>query len=183
MYIKLAVLLLFLTSLYGHEPKLIQPGTTNVIPFPAHDTYIMSRADTTPSRVAVMEVELPPKTFGAPPHIHTKEDEHFYVIEGSVHFLNKEEIVEVNAGGLMILPRGYMHGFWNHSDKPAKMLLIITPGEFASFFDNVVADIKKQNPDNPQAVGQIMGKIAAKYGVTIHPDKIPQSALPLLEKQ
>lgn len=184
MYTRLAILIVVIyTYTHAYEPKVVKPNSTPAIPFPPHKTYLLSEADSTPSEVAVLEIELSAKSFGAPPHIHSKEDEHFYVLEGSVNFLNKEEIVKVGPGGLIVLPRGNIHGFWNHSDKPAKMLLIVTPGKFASFFDKVVSQVRKENPDNPKLVGQIMGKVAAQYGVTIYPDKVPQSALPLLSNR
>ncbi|MBT8142040.1 MAG: cupin domain-containing protein [Gammaproteobacteria bacterium] len=183
MYKILLLLSIFVSAnIFAHEPAIVQAGTSEEIPFPGHKSFLLSDSDSTPSNVAILELVLPPKTFGAPPHIHTKEDEHFYVLSGSVEFLNKDEVVSVGEGGLLVLPRGHLHGFWNITNKPAKLLLVVSPGEFASFFDTVVAQIRKENPDDPQKVGQIIGMVAAKYGVTVHPDKIPPSAESVLPK-
>ena len=164
----------------AHEPKVVPAGEAEVTPFPGHDTYLLSDHTGTPSGAAVLEIKLPAKTFGAPPHVHAREDEHFYVIEGHVEFLDREKTVTAGPGSLVVLPRGHLHGFWNLSDKPARMLLVVTPGEFASFFDEVVATIRQEHPDNPQAVGAIIAQVAATHDVTVHPDKIPASALSVM---
>ncbi len=183
MYQRLTIIFVLVQIMFAHEPKVMSAETVSKTPFPGHATYLLSDADTTPSEIAVLELSLPPKTFGAPAHIHTKEDEHFYVLEGEVDFLNNEEIITVAKGGLIILPRGNLHGFWNGSDKNAKLLLIVSPGKFASFFDQVVATIRKENPNDPKRVGEIIAQEAAKFGVSIHPDKTPPKALSLLRKK
>jgi len=60
--------------------------------------------------------------------------------------------------------------------------LYVTPGKFASLFDSDVSQIRKENPESPQLVGQIIAREAAKYDVTVFPDKVPQSALQVLKK-
>ena len=170
------------TGTVPFHPKVVMAGETEEIRFPGHSTYLLSDYDSTVSEVAVLQLVLPAKTFGAPPHIHAKEDEHFYVLSGNVEFLDRDKVVSVGPGGLLVLPRGNLHGFWNLSEEPAKLLLIVTPGKFASFFDTVVSKIKKENPDNPQLVGQIIAREAAKFDVMVYPDKVPQSALSVLPK-
>ena len=174
------VIAVWVSSAAAHEPRVVAPGEGKVIDFPGHKTILLADHHSTPSNAAVMEIVLPPRTFGAPPHIHAREDEHFYVIEGVVEFLDREHTSSAGPGSLVVLPRGHLHGFWNVSDQPARMLLLVTPGEFASFFDAVVAQLRQQHADSPDQVGRIMAEVAARYEVTIHPQKTPDSALPLL---
>lgn len=176
------IFLLLSYGVFAHETKVVPPGSVEEISFPGHSTLLLSDASDSPSEVAILELEIPAKTFGAPPHIHHNEDEHFYVLEGKVDFLQGDEVISVEKGGLVVLPRGSLHGFWNDSEQPAKLLLVVSPGKFASFFDSVVAEIREQNPDRPDLVGAIIAKEAANYGVEIHPDKIPQAALALMPK-
>ena len=173
---------LYMASPYAHTPELVTSGDVSVVPFPGHDTYVLSDQSATPSETAVLEIVIPGHTFGAPPHIHSKEDEHFYVLEGTVEFLDRDRTVSAGPGSLVVLPRGHLHGFWNLSDQPARMLLIITPGKFASFFDDVVAKVRAENPDDPAKVGALIAEMAAKYDVSVHPERIPASARPTLAK-
>lgn len=168
------------TAAFAHEPKIVPPGDIEPIPFPGHDALLLSDHNATPSNAAIVEIVIPARTFGAPPHIHSREDEHFYVLEGTVEFLDRNKTISAGPGSLVVLPRGHLHGFWNLSDQQARMLLIITPGEFASFFDSVVARVRTENPSDPTRVGAIIAEVANLYDVSIHPDKTPRSALPIL---
>lgn len=165
----------------SEEPKTVHADSQPAIAFPGHQTVSLAHSHDSPARTSILELTIPAKTFGAPPHSHTHEDEYFYVLEGSVEFLEREKTVTAPPGTLMILPRGHIHGFWNASDKPAKLLLIISPGEFDLFFDDVVARIKAEYADAPEKVGALIAEEAAKHGVQIHMDKIPESAKPLLK--
>lgn len=164
----------------GPAPRYVAPGEGEVLPFPGHGTRALSHQHDTPSGTVALELTLPPKTFGAPPHVHAHEDEQFYVLEGQVDFLDRGEVVHAEAGSLAIMPRGHLHGFWNDSDEPARLLLVISPGDFGDFFDEVVAAIRATHADNPQAVGEQIAKAAAARGVEIHFDKVPASAVHLL---
>ncbi len=176
----LAVLTAAGAAMADAEPRIVAPGQAEVIPFPGHDTRALSHQHDTPTGTVVLELALPPKTFGAPPHVHTNEDEQFYVLEGSVDFLDRGEVVRASEGSLVILPRGHLHGFWNGSDAPARLLLVISPGDFGDFFDEVVAGIRRTHAENPQAVGEQIAKAAAAREVEIHFDKVPASAVHLL---
>lgn len=165
-----------------HEVKLINPAEQRVIPFPGHATIPMITGDDTEGGVSFMRFELPPRTFGAPPHIHANEDEYAYVISGEVRILTDNGVVSATEGMMATLPRGELHGFWNASDDPLILLFGISPSGFETFFDAVVAQIRAENPDNPARVGQIIGQVAASYDVQVMPEKTPEEALPLLPR-
>lgn len=164
------------------DPHIVQPGSTDSIEFPGHLTRILSDHHDTPAGTSILELTLPPRTFGAPPHIHSLEDEHFYVLEGSVDFLDRGNVTRASTGSLVVLPRGNLHGFWNDTDKSARLLLIISPGEFSDFFDAVVQEIRQTSADTPEAIGGLIAQAAATRGVEIHFDKVPASAIHLLPK-
>ncbi len=162
--------------------KLVSPSDQRTIPFPGHSAIPLLNGADSIGDVAFMQFDLPARTLGAPPHIHQDEDEYAYVIEGEFRFLTEGGPVTATEGMVAALPRGKLHGFWNISDRPGSLLFAITPSRFETFFDAVVAQIKKENPDNPALVGQIIGKVSATYNVTVMPDKFPDEALQLLPK-
>lgn len=173
------VLIAISNAAWSHEAKI--PQSTSAaeqpnIPFPGHATHKLAAADATLSNVSVFELSVAPRSFGAPPHRHAHEDEFFYVLEGQLQFIDRETVINAATGSLITLPRGHLHGFWNASDLPAKLLLIVTPGDFESFFDEVVQKIRQNNLESPQQIGQLIAEEAHKRGVTIYPDKVPESA-------
>jgi quercetin dioxygenase-like cupin family protein len=72
---------------------------------------------------------------GPPLHIHTREEEFFSVIEGEITFFIDGQVIKRTAGGTAFIPRGAAHCFKNTSDKPARVLVLFTPGDIEGFFE------------------------------------------------
>src|SRR3712207_891852 len=65
---------------------------------------------------------------GAPPHIHHRETEAYYVLDGEVEFLKGERTVRAGVGDFVHVPGGVVHAFTNVGQVPARFLGIVTPG-------------------------------------------------------
>jgi mannose-6-phosphate isomerase-like protein (cupin superfamily) len=63
----------------------------------------------------------------APLHIHHKDDEAWYVLEGKLCVQMGEDIVEANAGSCVFVSRGTRHSYWNPDPTPCRYLLVMTP--------------------------------------------------------
>lgn len=63
-----------------------------------------------------------------PLHVHEKEDEYLLVLEGTARIVLGEQTIEVTAGQTVEMKRGIPHAWGNPSDKPARLLGILTPG-------------------------------------------------------
>jgi mannose-6-phosphate isomerase-like protein (cupin superfamily) len=95
---------------------------------------------------------------GAPLHIHSREDECFYVVEGALTVRCGEEIFEAGPRSFVFLPRGIPHA-WDVIGKGAATVLVITvPGGFEDFLREFHAA--------GGARGEARDQIAAKYGIT-----------------
>jgi mannose-6-phosphate isomerase-like protein (cupin superfamily) len=55
---------------------------------------------------------------GPPPHIHTREDEFWYVLDGSFEIRIGDEVHSVGPGGFAYAPRGTVHNFRNTAETP-----------------------------------------------------------------
>lgn len=71
--------------------------------------------------------------FGPPPHVHHREDEAFYVLEGSLRVTCGAQTWTVKPGGFAFLPRGISHTFTVEGDGPLKALQLTSPGGFERF--------------------------------------------------
>jgi mannose-6-phosphate isomerase-like protein (cupin superfamily) len=71
-----------------------------------------------------------PPRLVAPLHVHHREDEAWYVLEGTLRFRLGDEEVEARAGSAVFGPRGVPHTFWNPNDEPARYLLVMAPQTF-----------------------------------------------------
>src|SRR3954467_1767577 len=62
-----------------------------------------------------------------PPHVHTREDEISYVLEGEIGFRSNDQEVVLGAGGYIVKPRNEVHAMWNAGSTPARMIEVISP--------------------------------------------------------
>jgi quercetin dioxygenase-like cupin family protein len=71
---------------------------------------------------------------GPPPHVHTREDEFFYVLDGTFEVRIGDELNALAPGGFAFVPRGTVHSFRNTADTPSRILVGFTPGGIEGFF-------------------------------------------------
>ena len=67
----------------------------------------------------------PPRLI-APPHVHFRDDEAWYVLEGTLRVRVGGDDVEARAGSAVFVPRGTPHTYWNPDSTPTRYLLVMT---------------------------------------------------------
>jgi uncharacterized cupin superfamily protein len=164
------------------NPRIVLPGTGRTIDFPGAPTTVLLEARATEGNVSVVEHVVAPRSFGAPPHVHQDEDEYFYVLEGEIRFLNDSQTVVAPTGTFAAMTRGHLHAFWNASDAPARLLLAIAPGEFATFFDEVVRELRASGAVDLATVQETITRYAKAHNIVIYPDRVPEEARPFLPR-
>lgn len=92
-----------------------------------------ARAAGTGGALGMVEASLY-RGFGPPLHVHRREDESFYVIEGEVRFRQGEEEFVASPGSFVWGQRGVPHTFKVESER-ARMLILVTPGGFERMFE------------------------------------------------
>ena len=65
---------------------------------------------------------------GPPPHIHHREDETFYVLEGDYEFLIEGRTLRAEAGFLLYVPKNILHAHKNVGHGVGRMLVSQAPG-------------------------------------------------------
>src|SRR3954449_12510061 len=91
------------------------------------DRYtVKASGEDTGEAFALIEVLVPPGS-GPPPHVHHREDEAFYVLEGELRFHVDGRDFTAGAGAWVTLARGSLHHFNNVGDRPARLLIVVTP--------------------------------------------------------
>lgn len=109
-----------------------------------------------------------PKGHGSPPHVHSREDESFYVLSGEVDFTIDGKKTRAVAGDVLFGPRGIPHEFTGASDTAARMICLASPGGFEKFFEAVgkrVTDISTPPAAPTDAEVQRLLKIAPQFGL------------------
>jgi mannose-6-phosphate isomerase-like protein (cupin superfamily) len=122
-------------------------------------------------KYALWEAVVPPG--GGPPHVHHREEEGFYVLEGEVTFTVHGERVVATAGTFANMPVGTPHSFKNESDRPARMLISVAPAGLEKMFFEVGVPLNEgATTALPPTKDEIERLLAAapRYGIEI---KVP----------
>jgi mannose-6-phosphate isomerase-like protein (cupin superfamily) len=120
-------------------------------------------------RFSLVEHPMSPRALAAPLHLHTREDEYSFVLQGRMGALLGDDVVEAGPGDLVFKPRNQWHTFWNASDEPCRILEIISPAGFERFFRELV-DIGGVAQANPEVFAELTGR----YGLEMQPDSVPE---------
>jgi mannose-6-phosphate isomerase-like protein (cupin superfamily) len=120
-------------------------------------------------RFSLVEHPMSPRALAAPVHLHTREDEYSYVLEGRMGALLGEEVVEAGPGDLVFKPRNQWHTFWNAGDEPCRILEFISPAGFERFFQELsdmggVAQVDEET----------FARLRERYGLEMRPDTVPE---------
>ena len=89
---------------------------------------IKATAADTGGQMTIVEMTEPPGA-EAPLHVHHREDEGFWVLDGDVTFEVGDAIIEAHAGDYAFGPRGIPHRY-TVGACGCRMLFILTPGGF-----------------------------------------------------
>jgi quercetin dioxygenase-like cupin family protein len=132
----------------------------------------MCIGEETDNTYALMESIISPGG-GPPPHIQHRNEEGFYILEGVLHFnVNGSEVI-AEPGDFVNIPKGVAHGFLNKGDKPARILVIMSPSieeyyllEVGHKITDVNAPLPPTTPDDVQKYVTLSAKYGIEYVVS-----------------
>jgi quercetin dioxygenase-like cupin family protein len=104
---------------------------------------------------------------GPPPHVHTYEDEFFYVLDGTFEIRIGDDVHALAAGAFAYVPRGTVHNFRNTAATPSRILVGFTPGGIEGFFRESGRPATDDGPAPPLDEDEIARTTAAawRYGI------------------
>jgi quercetin dioxygenase-like cupin family protein len=120
-------------------------------------------ADQTGGALSLIEVTAPPQS-AVPLHIHTREDETFFILDGSLEVQCGDQTLTLERNASAFLPRNIPHAYRNVENLSATYLVFITPGGFEKCLKEFASlpPGKAPAPETIVAIGQ-------KYGLQFPP--------------
>lgn len=98
-----------------------------------------------------------------PPHYHTREEESFYVLEGTITFQIGDREIRAPAGSFIKSPRNLIHGFSNPDSVRASLLVIGSPSGIEDYLVEIYELLSQPGPVDTAK----MAAIFEKYGLFI----------------
>ena len=154
-----------------HPPILRKPTEGQTITVVGDIYRFLATGDETDGKYAMFDAIVPPGG-GPPPHIHSREEESFLILDGEITFTVGDKQIVATTGTFANMPVGSLHSFKNSTDKPARMIITVAPAGLENMFLEVGQPAKLGDTPPPPSKEDIekLLVVAPRYGVEI---KVP----------
>jgi mannose-6-phosphate isomerase-like protein (cupin superfamily) len=147
------------------EAYALSAGEGEAVWFLATHMTIKSTTASTGGTIGVVDALVAPG-FAPPLHLHHREDEPMWILEGEVTFSVNGRSWTLGPGGFIFLPRHVPHTFRVEGNRPARILTLHLPAGFEQYYIELGTPARNAGlpppakPDVPRLVA-----VAAKYGL------------------
>ena len=153
----------------GRNPIISTPPRGRTVAVVGDVYRFLATGEDTNGEYALWEALVPPGG-GPPPHVHSREEEGFYVLDGEITFFVGDQRHVARAGTYANMPPGVPHAFKNESDRPARMLINVAPAGLEQMFFEVGQAVPPGSqtapPPSPADIEKLLAA-APRYGVQI----------------
>jgi quercetin dioxygenase-like cupin family protein len=91
-------------------------------------------------------------------HVHETLEETFIVLEGEFGIRAGERVQRALPGDVLFVPPGVAHGFSNPTPAPAKLLLVMAPADFDTYFVELAEILARSGPVDGDAIAALRAR-------------------------
>ena len=95
-----------------------------------------------------------PSGFATGLHVHRVQEETYYVLDGVCRWQVGDKTIHATPGTYLFIPPGVPHNIANGSDKPARVLMTVSPPGHERYFEELAMLAAKGAPD-PKALADL----------------------------
>jgi mannose-6-phosphate isomerase-like protein (cupin superfamily) len=151
------------TSLH---PYILQANEGEAVWYTAARMTLKATSESTGGALSLVEALAPPD-FAPPWHVHHRDDEMYYILDGSFLIKCGDELFQGGPGSFVFLPHGIPHSFKVVGETLARFLVLTTPAGFDQYFVDAGTPALEEGL-RPQPIDfQQMAAIGVKYGMEI----------------
>ena len=99
-----------------------------------------------------------PAGFATGLHVHRVQEETFYVLEGECQWQIGERQIRATPGTYVFIPPGVPHNIANASDKPARMIMTVSPPGHEHYFEELVKLVARVGGPDAGAIADLRGR-------------------------
>ena len=149
------------------DAQFLRPDEGRPLWFLSNRMTIKATGASTGGAFGLVESLIAPG-FSPPLHVHYREDESFWVLEGELTMRCGDRTFQAGPGAFVFLPRGVPHTFVVESSTPARMLTLLTPGGGEGVF--IDGGRPAEGPGLPPAAPpdiEKLKRVSEQYGAEI----------------
>jgi quercetin dioxygenase-like cupin family protein len=99
-----------------------------------------------------------PAGFATGLHVHRVQEETFYVLEGECEWQAGDRRIRATPGTFLFLPPGVPHNITNVSDRPARVLMTVSPPGHEYYFEELARLTAPGTTPDPKAIGELRAR-------------------------
>lgn len=155
--------------MYESKPVVRSSGQGRTISVVGDVYRFLATGAETNGKYALWEAIVPPGG-GPPPHVHSREEEGFYILEVEITFQVGDRTIVAGPGTFANMPVGTPHAFKNAGTQTARMLIKVAPAGLEEMFFELAPELPEGAteavPPSQAEIAKLIA-IAPNYGVTI----------------
>jgi quercetin dioxygenase-like cupin family protein len=99
-----------------------------------------------------------PARFSTGLHVHRVQEETFYVLEGECDWQIGDQRIRAVPGTYVFIPPGVPHNIANATDKPARVLMTVSPPGHEKYFEELAQVVARGGPPDAKAIGELRSR-------------------------
>lgn len=99
-----------------------------------------------------------PAGFATGRHVHRVQEETFYMLEGECEWHVGDQVVRAIPGTYLFIPPGVPHNITNVSQKPARVLMTVSPPGHERYFEELAKLAARGGPPDAKAIGELRAR-------------------------
>ena len=99
-----------------------------------------------------------PAGFSTGLHVHRVQEETFYVLEGDCEWQIGDQLVRAKPGAYVFIPPGVPHNIGNASDKPARMIMTVSPPGHEHYFEELAQLVARSGPPDANVIAELRSR-------------------------
>ncbi|RWM13704.1 MAG: cupin domain-containing protein [Mesorhizobium sp.] len=99
---------------------------------------------------------IPPE-FATGRHVHRVQEETFYLLEGECEWHVGDRTIRATPGTFLFIPPGVPHNITNVSEKPARVLMTVSPPGHEHYFEEL-AELAAHGAPDPKALADLRNR-------------------------
>jgi mannose-6-phosphate isomerase-like protein (cupin superfamily) len=151
--------------------QFIRPSEGDAIWYMGSLMTIKTGGDQTGEAFDFIDLQLP-VGMNPPPHLHQREDESYYLLDGHITYFCGDTTFLAGPGDFVRLPRGVIHTFRVEGPTPAHALGLYTPAGLRNFFKELGEPAQERTlpPLRPISI-ETFRRVSAQYGIELFPER------------
>ena len=132
------------------------PGEAKGVVLSGHPmAFLVTGEDT--KHTSMFDWTIPPR-FSTGLHVHRIQEETFYVLDGECEWQVGDLQIRATPGTFLFIPPGVPHNIANPTDKPAHVLMTVSPPGHEHYFEELAKSFTRDSPPDAKVIAELRGR-------------------------